>query len=368
MVSRDLNQRQFVRERIRNLRPYHPVEAPEALAARLGMPVERILKLDSNENPYGCSILVQERLTAFDRYHHYPDAQAERVRERLAIYSGAPTGRIVCGNGSDEVIDLLLLTILDPGDAVLIPTPTFGVYQARTELFGGRAVSVPRTSAFDLDLPALLGAVDERVKAVFVTSPNNPTGNLATHQEIVRLLETGVLVILDEAYYEMAGKTAMPLTLEFDNLIILRTFSKWAGIAGLRFGYAVMPELLVEQFWKVKPPFNVNAAALAAVEASLDDMEYLHMTINQLRNEQRRMFRRLQGLGFLKPYPSSANFILCRILDGDAHDYHQKLADRGIMVRAYADPHLRDYLRISVGKPEDTDRLIDALQRVNAHV
>ena len=366
-MSSETEQRSLVRSAIEELTPYTPVESPEALATRLGMPLDMILKLDSNENPYGASISVQEALGAFDRYHYYPDAQSTSLRERLAIYTGVRPSSIVVGNGSDELIDLTLLTILDPGDEVIIPEPTFGVYRARTELFRGKPIIVPRDARFDLDVPALLAAVTPRTKAMFLTSPNNPTGNLTPTSDIVRLLETGVLVILDEAYYEFCGKTAMPLTQEFDNLIVLRTFSKWAGLAGMRIGYGVYPERIAEQLWKVKPPFNVSAAALQAAEASLDDIEYLHLSINRIRNETRRMRRMLGTLDYLRPYPSVANFILCKVTAGDAHDVHQRLSDRGIMVRHYGGD-LRDYLRFSTGRPEDTNRLMAALQRIGEHV
>jgi histidinol-phosphate aminotransferase len=361
-------QRRLVRESVEQLHPYHPVEAPEELAARLGMPIEAILKLDSNENPYGCSFRVQEALATFDRFHHYPDAQSRATRERLAAYAGTNAERVIVGAGSDELIDLILLATLDADDEVIIPVPTFGVYRARAELFGGRAVEVMRTADFDLDVDALLDAVTERTKLIFITSPNNPTGNLATNQQIVRLLQTGVLVVVDEAYFEFCGKTSVPFTGEFDNLIVLRTFSKWAGLAGLRLGYGIFPPLIADQIWKVKPPFNVNAAALVAVDASLDDMEYLHSTLTRLRGERTRLFRHLKRLGYLTPFPSQANFFLCRIDHGDAHEIHLKLADRGIMVRRYNDPLLRNYLRITVGRPEDTDRLVTALQTIGAHV
>jgi len=360
--------RRIVRESVEQLNAYHPVEAPEELAARLGMPIDAILKLDSNENPYGCSFRVQEALATFDRYHHYPDAQARAARERIAAYAGTSVERLIIGNGADELIDLMFLTTLDPGDEVIIPTPTFGVYKARAELFGGTAVEVPRLPDFELDIDAMLAAVTDRTKLIIVTSPNNPTGNLATNQQIVRLLQTGALVLLDEAYFEMSGKTSLPLVGEFDNLAILRTFSKWAGLAGLRIGYAILPHFLVEQIWKVKPPFNVSQAGLVAIEASLDDVEYLHGTLNRIRAERGRLFRKLKRVEYLNPYPSQGNYFLCRVTRGDAHDVHLRLADRGIMVRAYGGGELRDCLRITVGKPEDTDRLINALQTIAAHV
>ena len=163
---------------------------------------------------------------------------------------------------------------------------------------------------------------------------------------------------------------AFPLDVAFctKDLVVLRTMSKWAGLAGLRIGYGVFPRYVAEQLWKVKPPFNVNQAALVAVEASLDDVEYLHGTLSRIRAERNRMFRKIKRLEYLTPYPSHGNFFLCKVIRGNAHDVHLRLADRGIMVRAYGDGLLRDYLRISVGKPEDTDRLMTALQTIGAHV
>lgn len=360
--------RRIVRESVEQLNSYHPVEAPEELAARLGMPIDAILKLDSNENPYGCSFRVQEALATFDRYHHYPDAQARSTRERIAAYAGTNVERIILGNGADELIDLVFLATLDPGDEIIIPIPTFGVYKARAELFGGNAVEVPRLPDFDLDMDAMLAAVTDRTKLIVITSPNNPTGNLVTNQQIVQLLQTGALVLLDEAYFEMSNKTSLPLVGEFENLAILRTFSKWAGLAGLRMGYGIFPHYLARQVWKVKPPFNVSQAGLIAVEASLDDAEYLYGTLNRIRAERSRLLRKLKRIEYLSPFPSHGNYILVRVTRGDAHDVHLRLADRGIMVRAYGDQALRDCLRITVGKPEDTDRVVAALQTIAAHV
>lgn len=367
-MSVPANAARLVRQKVKELTPYQPVEAPEHLAERLGMPLDRIVKLDQNENPYGCSLLVQEALASYDRFHHYPDADAKRIRHRLGIYCDANPERIMVGAGSDELIDVLLQTVLDPDDEVILPTPTFGWYKARTELFGGIAREVQRDDNFALPLEAIIDSIHERTKLVFVTSPNNPTGNIAATQEIVRLLETGVIVVVDEAYFEFSGKTVLPLTREFDNLVVLRTFSKWAGIAGLRFGYGVFPPFLVENMMKVKSPFTLNSAAFQAVEASLDDLEYLHVTINRIRTERRRLQRKLKALDYMQPYPSVANFVLARVTRGDAHDVHQLLADRGIMVRKYGEARLRDFLRISVGRPEDTDRLMTALQTIGARV
>lgn len=354
--------RRLIRNAVLDLDGYVPVEPVEAVAERIGKPVDEIIRLHMNENPYGTSMRVQEVLASFDHYQEYPDADQRVARERIAAYTGAPSQRIIIGNGSDELIDLLLLATIDPGDEVIVPTPTFGVYESRTPLFGGVVRRVPRTADFDLDIDAITQAVTERTKLIFVTAPNNPTGNMPTTQQIVRLLRTGALIVADEAYYEFSGKTFLPLAREFDNLVILRTFSKWAGLAGMRLGYAILPDALAAELWKVKQPFNVSAAGLKAIEAVLDDIDYLQETVNRIKIERGRLYRGLRKLNFLQPYPSQGNFILCRVTRGDAHDIHRRLERRGILVRKYSDPDLRNYLRITVGRPEHTDALMAALR------
>ena len=358
--------RRIVRASVERL-PYHqPAETAEQLAARLGMPVEHILKLDANENPYGCSIRVQEALAAYDRYQFFPGAGATTARERVASYAGTTAERVILGNGASELIDLLLQAVIDPGDEVLIPTPTFEAYSARAELFGARAVKVDRAPDYELNVDALLDAVTDRAKLIFVASPNNPTGNVASPQQIVRLLQTAVLVAVDEAYFEFSNRSVLPLIGEWDNLVVLRTFSTWAGLAGLRVGYGAFPRFLAEQMRKVKRPSSVSAAALTAAEASLDDVEHLYTTVGRIRRERERLFKRLNRIDYLTPYPSAANFILCRVTRGDAHEVALRLSDRGIMVRSYRDPQLRDCLRISIGRPEDSERLLTALTTIGA--
>ena len=357
----EIGTRRLVREAVARLGDAPRLQAVERLAEGLGLPVERIVKLDQNENPYGCSLRVQEALAAHDRYHLYPDPEHHAVRARLAEYTDMPAERILVGNGADELIDLLYLLTIDPGDEVVVAPPTFGVYKARAELFGARVVEAPRRADFGLDMEALERAVSTRTKLITLVSPNNPTGNAASPEQLVRLLRLGPLVVLDEAYAEFAQRSLVPLAREFDNLVILRTFSKWAAIAGLRAGYGIFPGELMPYLWKIKPPFNVNAAALAAVEATFDDLEWLRSTIVRIKAERGRMYRQLRKLNLLQPYPSQGNFLLCRVLRGDAPGLQARLADLGIIVRHYGDGPLADCLRISVGRPEDTDVLVKAL-------
>lgn len=361
-------ERDVVRAVVRQLRGYDPVDALERIARETGQRVESIVKLDANENLYGPSPRVLEVLTRPWDYHLYPDAAQRAAREALAAYTGADPAQIIVGNGSDELIDLLLMATVDPGDEVLVPVPTFGVYLARPPLFGATVRAVPRREDFELDVDALESAVTDRTKIVFVASPNNPTGNLVSSTQLVRLLRTGVLVVLDEAYYEFSGRTLLSLSQEFDNLVVLRTFSKWAGLAGLRIGYGIFPPQLAGAVWRVKQPFNVNLLALRAIEAALADRSVQMQKVVRIRLERGRLYRRLRRIGYLQPYPSHGNFVLCLVTRGDAHDVHQRLLSRGILVRKYDDPWLRPYLRITVGLPEHTDRLYQALREIETEV
>lgn len=340
---------------------YTPSVDIEAVAETLNCSVEDVIKLDTNENPYGTTIRVQEALASFERYHRYPDPDQRKARERIADYAGAPFERIIIGNGADELIDLILMATIDPGDEVIVPIPTFGVYAQRPTLFNGVSRLVERKADFELDLEAIETAINERTKVIFVASPNNPTGNLVSQQQLVRLLRTGVLVVVDEAYFEFATKTLLPYASEFDNMVVLRTFSKWAGLAGLRLGYGIFPPSLATELWKVKQPFNVSAAGLKGIEAVLDDKDFLLESVRRIRVERGRLFRTLRKLNFLQPFPSQGNYILCRVTRGDAHEIQRRLARRGILLRHYDSPDLRQFLRITVGRPEDTDALVAAL-------
>jgi histidinol-phosphate aminotransferase len=356
----ELGTQRHIREAVTRLVPQTLPPTLDRLAVANNLPAERIVKLDQNENPYGPSLRVQEALAAYDRYHLYPDPQGCAVRERLATYTGMPAERILLGNGADELIDLIYLLTVDPGDEVIVAPPTFGLYGARAALHGARLVEVPRLPDFGLDIDAMVRATTLRTKVITLVSPNNPTGNAISTEQLVRLLHLGPLVVLDEAYYEFAERSFLPLAREFDNLVVLRTFSKWAGLAGLRLGYGIFPAEFMPYLWKIKPPYNVNAAALVAAQAAFEDIEWLRSTVVRIRVERERLYRQLRKLTLVQPYPSQGNFLFCRVLHGEAEAVREQLADGGIIVRGYGGA-LSGYLRISVGRPEDTDVLVKAL-------
>lgn len=283
------------------------------------------------------------------------------MRKLLENYTGFDSEYIAVGSGSDELIDLILRLSLEPGDKVINCPPTFGMYPFSTTVCAGETVNVPRQPDYSIDVAAIESAIDDRTRVVFITSPNNPTGNLTSEDDILRLLNTGILVVVDEAYYEFARESVASLIPSHRNLIVLRTFSKWAGLAGLRVGYGILPREINDMIYKIKMPYNVTIAAQIAVRATFEDMKHMQSTIESIIGERARMFRKLKEQGILDPIPSRANFILCRVLNGNALEVKQKLERKGIFIRYFDTPLLSNMIRISVGKREHTDAVIRAL-------
>ncbi len=346
---------------IRRLKPYQGVDPMEVIAERAGIPADQVIRLNGNENPYGPSPRVNEALGSFQFYNHYTDPEQRKLRSILSKYLGAPEERIVAGNGSDELIDLLLRMFLGPGENIIIPSPTFGMYSFTADICGGEAISVPSDENFELDVEAMVVAMTDKTKAVFLASPNNPSGNIASSSQIRALLETGRLIVVDETYYEFCGQTVMPLMEEYPNLVILRTFSKWAGLAGLRIGLGVMQEELAQTMISMKPPYNVNTAAEVALTASLEDKSLLLDRVKAIVIERERMMGLLQKIPGIKAWPSQANFILFSLPEGQGQRIFDGLCSRGIFLRYFDTPQLKDYIRSSVGFPHETDAVVAAL-------
>ena len=346
---------------IRGLDVYEGVEPVEVMAERAGIPQEKIIRLNGNENPYGPSPAVGAALADFPNFNHYPDPEQRQLRQALSTFVGIDPERIIAGNGSDELIDMLFRMFIGPGDNIINLTPTFGMYSLGAEICGGQAVSVPRDENFEIDLKSVKLAITGNTKAIVICSPNNPTGNMPSEADVRALLETGILVIVDEAYYEFCGQTVMPLLDEYPNLVVLRTFSKWAGLAGLRIGLGAMHPDLARTMMAVKPPYNVNLAAEVALIASLEDMPALLERVNAIVAERERMHGLLEAIPTVRPYPSRANFILCQLPEGSGQRVFDDLCNRGIFLRHWSNPRLNDCVRTSVGFPEENDAVAAAL-------
>ena len=352
---------------------YQSIEPFEVLTGRLGRPVEEIVKLDANENPYGPAPKARQALAELAFANIYPDPESRALRASLASFTGAPVEHLMAGSGVDELIDLLLRVLLEPGECVLTCPPTFPMYAFDTLLNHGQVVQVPRLPDFSLDLEGIRAAViRQSPKVLFLANPNNPDGSLVPRPVIEALLELPLLLVLDEAYIEFSEEGGrlgerlswIKVAAERQNLVVLRTFSKWAGLAGLRAGYGAFPTWLMPVLWKAKQPYNVNVAASTAAIASLADLDWLAGNVDRLRIERSRLFSRLKQIPYLEPLPSQANFILCRVKGRSALELKQSLLAQGILVRYYAKPGLENCIRVSAGRPEHTDALLAALERL----
>jgi histidinol-phosphate aminotransferase len=364
--------------RVRGMQEYAPEPLAET-ARRLGVAPASLIKLDANENPYGPTERAARVLREYDEHHRYPDPISRRLRQAIGGYLSVDPDQILVGNGSDELIDLLLrlfrpAPMLEGGSGaesgpngigqVIDCQPSFGMYAFYGVANDMQVVDIPRDVDYGVDVDAIeaLCARDPEPRILFVASPNNPDGQLLPEEALRRLLALPLLVVLDEAYVEFAGGSRVGWVAERDNLIVLRTFSKWAGLAGLRVGYGVFPPVLATALLKLKSPYNVNGAAQAAALATLGDVEQAMERVRLLITERERLYTRLQELPVVQPHPSQANYIMCHARGYSLAELRDWMEARGILLRYYGRGALADCIRISVGTPEQNDAVITALE------
>lgn len=328
-------------------------------------------KLNQNESPWDVPPgLKREVMAAAEAaaWNRYPEFAPPELLAALAQHYGWVADGILVGNGSNELIQATLATTLETGDVVVAPAPTFSLYRLLTGVLGGRYCPVPLGRDFAYDVDALVeAAVRERARVVVLNSPNNPTGSALPEGAVERLLEeTGALVVCDEAYQEFGGPSALPLLAASSRLVVLRTFSKALGMAGLRFGLALAHPAVARELAKGKLPYNVNVVTLAAAGAALRHREALDERVRLIAAQRDRLVDRLRRLPALAVYPSSANFVLIRCLRHPAQDVFRRLLDEhGILVRdVSAASELAQCLRISVGTTEDVDAVAEALAAI----
>lgn len=342
---------------------YEPGKPIEDVARELGLDPTTIVKLASNENPFGPSPKAVAAVTAaLKSAELYPDGGCIALRNRLASEFGLAPGQFVVGNGSNELLELVGHVFLGPGDEVVMGDPSFAVYKLVTLLFGATPVEVPLVN-FRHDLAKLRAAVTPRTRVVFLPSPNNPTGTTNTEAEIfdfVRGLPEHVVFVYDEAYAEFLENPPdlRPLIAEGRKVICLRTFSKIYGLASLRVGYGYMSAEAASLLGRTRQPFNVNALAQAAALAALDDKAFAEKTRAENRRGLAVLEEGFRQLG-LAHVPSVANFLLVKVGDGAA--VFQALQARGLIVRPVRSYGLPEWLRVTVGTPEQNARLLREL-------
>ncbi|MEE9278516.1 MAG: aminotransferase class I/II-fold pyridoxal phosphate-dependent enzyme, partial [Dehalococcoidia bacterium] len=261
-----------------------------------------------------------------------------------------------------------LRVLVSRSESVLICPPTFGMYRFVAEVNGAPVTAVERREDFSIDVEAVRAAVTERTALIIVASPNNPTGNVLSAEELSALLATGATVVVDEAYGEFAGSSFIGQMGEQARLVVLRTFSKWAGLAGLRVGFGVFPPSVAEVLLRIKQPYNVNRAAEAAALSALAQPAELEQQVRTIAAARDELSAQLSDLGWLRPYPSAANFLLCEVQGGAAPALQEALARRGVFVRHFSTPRLEGCLRISVPRPDQTPSLLERLRAAGAEL
>jgi len=351
---------------ILSIPPYVPGKPVAELYREWG--VAEAVKMASNENPLGPSPLA---VSAMERElqlaHVYPESSAPDLRAGIASHFGVEADTVILGNGSDEIMDMAAHVFLRPGDDAVMGASSFSMYRICVQAFGGRPVQVP-LKRYGLDLLAMARAVNDRTRLVFVAIPNSPTGTIVSHRDFEAFLgdlpRDGLLVVVDEAYREYVQDGDCPHGLDYVQgelpVLVLRTFSKIYGLAGLRVGYGFARPWLIELLNRVRPPFNVNSLAQAAALAALSDREHVHRSRELNRDGMRYLLDELSGMG-LEVIPSQANFVaFC--LKENAKPYYEALLKKGIIVRHLASFGMEDCIRVTVGKPEQNRGFVNALR------
>jgi len=345
---------------------YIPGKPIEDVARELGLKPDQIVKLASNENPLGPSpIALKAMQEALQRAHFYPDGGGYHLRAGIAAKFGLNPGNVMLGTGSNEIIEFLGHAFLRPDDNIVTAEHAFVVYKILAKLFGAETLEVPDPDLTH-DLPAMAAAINERTKIVYIANPNNPTGTMVGQKELdqfVSLVPPTVVIALDEAYYEFLPNPPDSLKYmhEHPNVIVLRTFSKIQGLAGLRIGYGLAHADLIRLLHKTRQPFNVNSIAQAGALAGLQDEAHQEKT-RQITREGRDYLQSGFAERNLEYIPSVANFVLVKV--GRGKEVFQKLLRRGMIVRAMDEYKLPEWIRVSVGTPEQNRRFFEDLDAV----
>lgn len=362
------------------LEGYVGVKPLEVIAEEVGVEVHEIVKLDANENLYGPPRPVLDAVMSA-RFHEYPDPGQTYLRRDIAAYMGVEEGNICAGAGSDDLIDILLRLVRP--SPVIISTPTFGMYTYLSKISKLPVIDVPLGPApsFNVAVEKIVEKIREvQASVVFVVSPNNPTGTVCPTEYIETLCQEQVFVVVDEAYVEFNSEVNLtPLVAKYPNLVLLRTFSKWAALAGLRCGFAVASKELIEIMLSTKQPYNVNVAADYAARAALAQKDVIGKHLQAILKEKEVMMAEISKFSWLKVLPSKSNFFLVKVgtntngeskefgessstMTRTAHELWANLRRLGILVRYFGKPPLADYVRISAGRPQETEKLLNALR------
>lgn len=351
--------KQWVRPEIRALSAYHVPETGE------------VIKLDAMENPYQLPDELATKLAAeLQRapINRYPDPAASELKDRLRGNMQVPAEMdILLGNGSDEIIQMIAMSVSQPGRKIMAPEPGFVMYSMIATFTSMDYLGVPLRDDFSLDIDAMLAAIELHQPAViFLAYPNNPTGNLFDEKDVISIIEKAEgLVVLDEAYHPFAQTSFMSKLGQYDNLVVMRTVSKM-GLAGLRLGLLAGSKAWLGEFDKVRLPYNINVLTQVGARFALEHSDVFAGQAAEIREQREQVYAQLENMPGIKVYPSAANFILVRVLDGDATVIFRQLLEAGILIKnlSGAGGQLANCLRITIGKPEENQRFLETFKKL----
>ncbi|HYR04511.1 MAG TPA: histidinol-phosphate transaminase [Nitrososphaerales archaeon] len=342
------------------------------IAKKVGLKDEQIVRLDTNASPFAPldELKLLSKKAPMLQVNQYPDTTYLGIRKGLAAYCGIGVDRFVVTNGADEGLDIIGKTLLDNGDEVVVPVPTYAMFRIVSEVMGARMRYVRRNPVdHSVSADEVLGAVGPKTKLIFLCNPNSPTGNPMPLAEVERIVKDAeVAVAVDEAYYEFWGKTAAGLTEKHDNLIVCRTFSKAFSMAGVRVGYLVAQGKTVDLLNVVRPPNSLSVISIMLAESALRNLGEMRGNVRKIVAERGRVFKALRKIGSVVPFPTETNFVLFKVDGGapTARRLHSALMKRGFVLRSYSSQSgIGDCLRLTVGTREVNERFLSALGEVS---
>ncbi len=352
---------------ILSIKPYVPGKPIEALEREYG--IEKSIKLASNENPLGPSPMAVKAIqNAIGKLNRYPDGGGYELIQNISKKLGAPPENIVLGNGSDEIIGMLTRAFLQPGDEAILPKPSFLMYEIMVRTSGATSVNVP-LKQLSIDLDGIKDKITPKTRMIFINNPNNPTGTIVSKEDFEKFLKNvppEIVVVMDEAYIEFVRTEKCLDSIDFIDteraLVVLRTFSKTYGLAGLRIGYGIMPKEISDLLNRVRQPFNASSLAQIGAAAALKDDAFLKKTIDLIHKELNFLYDSLKRLG-INYFPTQTNFFLIDVKK-DADEVFESLLKHGIIVRSMTSYGYPKYIRINVGLHEENVSFIEALKKV----
>ncbi len=355
-----MNPLNFVRPNLLPLKAYGAAQTLEEIATETGLPKDQIVKLDTGYNPSLPDFYPPDFYPTVDKLA-YPDPLCLKLRQELQNYTGYALDWLACGSGSDELIELVIKAFVDPQESVLVCPPTFPMYEVCAQIQGAQTQKVNRDDNFEISVDKILKEVKPTTKIIFIDSPANPTGTLLSQENLQRLLSLNLIVVVDEAYYEYCGQTMAGLVKDYPNLIILRTFSKWAGLAGLRVGYMLANPEIIEVILKIKQPYNVNTMAQELATWALRHKEQFLENLKTLTRSRDYFSQQLSQFPQFKIIAGYGAYITIQLQEGRANELLEFLKLRGILLRQVSQPEIPNALRANLTTPEVVDRLTELL-------